>query len=328
MNKSKIAFIINPHSGTSKKEDLPDLIERTLNRDRFDPTTVFTEYAGHGRELTKQFIEDGYKYIIACGGDGTINEVASELVHSNVVFGIMPYGSGNGLARHLRISMSPKRALQQINKHIIKTIDYGMAGDNKFFCTCGTGFDAHVSDKFAVHGKRGFITYLKTIFREYINYKPHLYTLKTENFEIRQRAFLITFANASQYGNNAFIAPHANISDGMLDITILKPFSFFAIPWLAFLLFRKEIDRSKHISIIRTNKVTLIRRKEGSFHIDGDPLDKGKSIDIKIVPEGLKVLVGRSISIDVMIRRRLIYARRKIRSQHKKIHQALFTENR
>jgi YegS/Rv2252/BmrU family lipid kinase len=326
MNRSKIAFIINPNSGTNKKEDLPDLINKTLHKERFDPTIIFTEYAGHGRKLTRQFIEEGYKYIVACGGDGTMNEVASELVHTNVIFGIIPYGSGNGLARHLRISMSPKRALQQINKHMIKTIDYGVADEFKFFCTCGTGFDAHVSHKFAVQGKRGFITYLKTIFKEYLNYKPHLYTLRTGKFEIKQRAFLITFANASQYGNNAFIAPHASISDGMLDITILKPFSFFSIPWLAFLLFRKEIDRSKQISIIRTNEVTLIRQKEGSFHIDGDPVEKGRNIHIKIIPKGLKVLVGRNIEIDVMIRSRFIYARRKIRSQHKKIQRLLFTQ--
>lgn len=323
MEKSKIAFIINPNSGTSKKEYLPALINKILDKDRFEPTIVFTQYAGHGKELTSRFVEDKYKYVVACGGDGTMNEIASQLVHTDVIFGIIPYGSGNGLARHLGISMFPKRALRQINKHVIRTIDYGLADDTKFFCTCGTGFDAHVSHKFAVQGRRGFWTYLKTIFKEYLHYKPYMYVLKNDEFEIKQRAFLVTFANASQYGNNAFIAPHASTSDGMLDVCILKPFSFFAIPWLAFLLFQKEIDRSKHISIIRTKEITLIRRKEGSFHVDGDPLEKGKEIRIKAVPAGLKVLVGRSLNIDVILRARLVYARRRIRFHGRKIQQVI-----
>ena len=323
MDKSKIAFIINPNSGTSKKEDLPVLIDKILDKERFEPTVIFTQYAGHAKELTIRFVEEKYNYVIACGGDGTMNEVASELVHTDVIFGIIPYGSGNGLARHLRISMFPKRALKQINNHVIKTIDYGLADDTKFFCTCGTGFDAHVSHKFAVQGKRGFLTYFKTIFREYIHYKPYMYILKNGELEIRQRAFLITFANASQYGNNAFIAPHASTTDGMLDVCILKPFSFFTIPWLAFLLFQKEIDKSKHISIVRTKEITLVRRKAGSFHIDGDPVEKGKEIHIRVVPAGLRVLVGRSLNIEVVFRTQLIYARRQIRIHRENLQRAI-----
>jgi len=327
MERSKIAFIINPNSGTSKKEYLPALIDRVLDKKRFELTVIFTAYAGHAKELTARFVKEKYNYVIACGGDGTMNEVASELVHTDVVFGIIPYGSGNGLARHLGISMFPRRALKQINNHVVKTIDYGMADDTKFFCTCGTGFDAHISHKFAVEGKRGFLTYLKTIFREYIYYKPYMYILKNGELEIKQRAFLVTFANASQYGNNAFIAPNASTSDGMLDVCILKPFSFFAIPWLAFLLFQKEIDRSKHISIVRTKEITLIRRKAGSFHVDGDPMEKGKEIRIKVVPAGLKVLVGRNLNLDVVLRARLVYARRQIRVTGKNIQRAILEKN-
>jgi len=323
MERSKIAFIINPNSGTSRKEDLPALIDKILDKNRFEATVAFTQYAGHGKELTNRFVEEKYNYVIACGGDGTMNEIASELVHTDVIFGIIPYGSGNGLARHLGISMFPKRALKQINNHVMKTIDYGLADETKFFCTCGTGFDAHVSHMFAVQEKRGFLTYLKTIFKEYIHYKPYMYVLKNSEVEIRQRAFLITFANASQYGNNAFIAPRASISDGMLDVCILKPFSFFAIPWLAFLLFQKEIDKSKQISIVRTKEITLIRRKAGSFHVDGDPMEKGKEIHIKVIPAGLKVLVGRSLDLEVVFRAQLIYARRQIRVHGKNIQRAI-----
>jgi len=293
MKRSKIAFIINPTSGTRSKDDLPALIHKVLDKNRYEPTIVFTEYAGHGQELAARFVEEKYEYVIACGGDGTMNEVASALVHTGVVFGIIPNGSGNGLARHLGISMSPARALEQINEHHILIIDYGFANESKFFCTCGTGFDAYVSHKFAVQGKRGVLTYLKTIFKEYIHYKPYYYVLKNEEIEIRQKAFLITFANASQYGNNAFISPHASISDGMLDVCIVKSFSFFSIPWLVILLFMKKIDMSKRISIVRVNEIVLMRQEDGAFHIDGDPVEEGKEIHVRMVPCGLKVLAGK-----------------------------------
>ncbi len=319
MEKAKIAFIINPKSGTSNKKELPGLIDSIMDKDKFDITVVYTEYAGHGRELARKFVEEKFDYVIACGGDGTMNEVASELTQTDTCFGIVPYGSGNGLARHLGISMLPSKALKQINKHMVRVIDYGMADDKKFFCTCGTGFDAHVSHKFAVQGKRGFFTYFKTICREYVKYKPYMYTLKNDSFKINQRAFLITFANASQYGNNAFIAPQASTSDGKLDVCILKPFSFFSIPWLVFLLFQKEIDKSKHITILQAKEVTLVRRKEGEFHIDGDPIMAGKEIKVRVIPAGLKVVIGRTMTLDVILRSRLIHARRRIKKRAKKI---------
>ena len=293
MEKLKIVFIVNPKSGTKNKEGLPALIDAILDKERFEPTIIFTQYAGHGRELAARLVKEKYEYIIACGGDGTMNEVASELVHTDSVFGIIPYGSGNGLARHLSIPMSPKKALQQINNHTIKLMDYGLAGETKFFCTCGAGFDANISHKFATQGKRGFLTYLKTTVKEYFNYKPCIYVLKNDEIEITQQAFLVTFANASQYGNNAFIAPRASTSDGLLDVCILKPFSLFYVPWLASLLFLRKIDKSKHITIVRAKEITLTRKNAGAFHLDGDPVEKEKEVRVKVVAAGLKVLVGK-----------------------------------
>jgi YegS/Rv2252/BmrU family lipid kinase len=293
MGKSKIAFIINPNSGTNRKKNLPALIEEIIDKDRFEITIVFTQYAGHGRELAAGFVAEQYQYIIACGGDGTVNEIASQLVHTDAVFGIVPCGSGNGLARHLKVPMSSKRALELINDHVISTVDYGLADETKFFCTCGLGFDAHISRQFAIQGTRGLVTYLKTILKEYRQYKPYTYTLKSEEFEIEERAFLVTFANASQYGNNAFIAPRASMSDGVLDVCVLKPFSFVVIPQLVFLLFRKKIEKSKYVSIVRAKEITLVRQHAGAFHADGDPLEKGEEIRIKIVPAGLKVLTKK-----------------------------------
>ncbi|MBO4804860.1 MAG: diacylglycerol kinase family lipid kinase [Paludibacteraceae bacterium] len=319
MEKAKIAFIINPKSGTNSKAELPDMIRKTISPDKFDITIVKTEYAGHGRELARQFVDQHYDYVIACGGDGTMNEVASELTETETCFGIVPYGSGNGLARHLSISMEPQKALRQINKHIVRRIDYGMANDKKFFCTCGTGFDAHVSHKFAIQGKRGFWTYFKTICSEFMKYKPYVYTLKSGSFKITQQAFLVTFANASQYGNNAFIAPQASTSDGLIDVCVLKPFSVFAILPLTFQLFRKEIDKSKYISTIQTPEVTLVRQEPGEFHIDGDPLMMEAEIHVRVIHDALKVIVGRPFNIEQLLRSRLIYARRRIKRDAKRL---------
>lgn len=319
MEKAKIAFIINPKSGTNSKAELPDLIRKTINQEKFDITIVKTEYAGHGRALARQFVEQHYDYVIACGGDGTMNEVASELTETETCFGIVPYGSGNGLARHLSISMEPQKALRQINKHIVRRIDYGMANDKKFFCTCGTGFDAHVSHKFAIQGKRGFWTYFKTICLEFMKYKPYVYTLKSGSFKITQQAFLVTFANASQYGNNAFIAPQASTSDGLIDVCVLKPFSVFAILPLTFQLFRKEIDKSKYISTIQTPEVTLVRQEPGEFHIDGDPLMMEAEIHVRVIHDALRVIVGRPFNIEQLLRSRLIYARRRIKRDAKRL---------
>lgn len=294
MDKLKIAFIINPKSGTSNKKDLPDMISSIIDKDRFDITVVSTEYAGHGRELSAKFASEGYACVVACGGDGTMNEVASSLINTQTHFAIVPYGSGNGFARHLGISMAPKEALYQINEMHTDVIDYGEVDGKPFFCTCGTGFDAHISHKFAEDGKRGFITYLKTIVKEFINYKPQIYTLRGEGFEVRQQAFLVTFANANQYGNNGFIAPHASMKDGLLDICILKPFKLTSIPRLTLQLFKKEIDKNEHISIIRASEVTLERNFEGEFHIDGDPTTASKEIHVRIVKGGLKVVLGKA----------------------------------
>ncbi len=288
--KKRIAFVINPISGTSDKKDLPDLINEVLDAERWEtPTIVFTEYAGHGKKLSKQYASEGYDVVVACGGDGTMNEVASGLIGSNTAFSIVPYGSGNGLARHLGISMTPRKALKQINEGSRREMDYGLVDNEPFFCTCGTGFDAHISHTFANANTRGLFTYIKIIVKEYFKYKSYKYKLSFGEGYISRRAFLITFANASQYGNMAYIAPHASTRDGLMDICILDPFPIYAIPRLAWQLFMKRIDQSRHVTIMQASRVVLSRPYEGEFHIDGEPINLGTDICVEIVPKGLTV---------------------------------------
>lgn len=290
MARIKIAFIINPHSGTNDKHDLPDLIKANLDKDKFDITTVFTQYAGHGRELAAQYATDGFDAVVACGGDGTVNEVASSLTDTPVAFGIIPFGSGNGLARHLHIALTPVKAIRQINNFHVQKMDYGVENGRKFFCTCGTGFDAHVSFKFTEQGTRGLWTYLKVIVREYWKYEPLVYTIVQNGEERKEKAFVVTFANACQYGNDGFIAPQASTSDGLLDISVIHPFRFWSVPRLAFDLLTQRLDRNPHVSITRAASASVIRPDEGPFHFDGDPVKEAARIDVHIVPGGLNVI--------------------------------------
>ena len=289
--KKKIAFIINPISGTSDKKDLPDLIREVMDDTWETPEVVYTEYAGHGRKLAKQYAADGFDVVVACGGDGTMNEIASGLIGTNTALSIVPYGSGNGLARHWGFSMTTKKALKQINSGTYHPMDYGVVEGENFFCTCGTGFDAHISHAFANAQERGFLTYLKVIVLEYFKYHPYRYNLKVVDTTISRRAFVVTFANASQYGNMAYIAPHASTQDGLLDICILDSFPMYAIPRLAWQLFMKKLDQSRHVTILRTKEAVLSRPCDGEFHIDGEPINLGTEIHVKVVSGQLRMWI-------------------------------------
>ena len=157
--KKKMVFIMNPISGTTNKAGIPELIAKTLDTNTFDYEIRLTEHAGHAFEIATEAKDNGVDVVVAVGGDGTVNEVARAIVHSNTALGIIPCGSGNGLARHLMIPMQLKKAIEVINEYQIHDLDYGIINEHPFFCTCGMGFDAFVSMKFAEAGKRGPITY-------------------------------------------------------------------------------------------------------------------------------------------------------------------------
>ncbi|MEG1545778.1 MAG: diacylglycerol kinase family protein, partial [Bacteroides sp.] len=219
------------------------------------------------------------------------NEIARSLIHTKTSLGIIPCGSGNGLARHLQIPMDVKGAIDVINKGKLCTIDYGKINNRLFFCTCGVGFDAFVSLKFAESGKRGLLTYLENTLHESLNYKPETYELENEDGTVKHKAFLIACANASQYGNNAYIAPQASLEDGLMDVTILEPFTVLDIPTLSFQLFNKTIDQNSRIKTYKCKKVRILRSKPGVIHFDGDPIMAEKNVDVEIISKGLNVLI-------------------------------------
>lgn len=291
--KKKIYFIINPISGSQKKDLIIKDINRYLDNSRFDYEVKYTQYAGHAAAIAREAANVGVDIVVAIGGDGTVNEVARSLVHRTTALGIIPCGSGNGLARHLQIPIDPIGAIQVLNECVIQELDYGKINNIPFFCTCGIGFDAFVSSKFAEAGKRGFLTYIENTLREGLAYKPETYTITIDgNDQLIYKAFLIACANASQYGNNAYIAPNASMSDGLMDVTIMEPISVLEAPQIAIQLFNRTINHNSKIKTFRCKKVNIERKNPGVIHFDGDPVMSGKNIEVELVEKGLNVVVN------------------------------------
>lgn len=288
--KKRIIFVVNPISGTHGKEFILKLIERELDTSKYEYSIRKTEYAGHASEIAAQAAAEGTDIVVAIGGDGTINEIGRALIHTDTAMGIIPCGSGNGLARHLHIPMEPKGAINVLNVGRVKTIDYGIIDNRPFFCTCGVGFDAFVSLKFADSGKRGLLTYLENTLHESLTYQPETYEIENSAGTVRYKAFLIACANASQYGNNAYIAPQASLTDGMMDITILEPFTVLDVPSLSIQLFTRTLDQNSRIKTMKDKCIVIHREKEGVFHFDGDPAMGGKDLKVEIIHQGLHVI--------------------------------------
>ena len=290
--KKKAVFVINLISGTSDKAAIPGLIDMYLDKEKFEYEIAITQYAGHASEIAAKAKDDGVDVVVAVGGDGTVNEVARAIVHSDTALGIIPCGSGNGLARHLLLPLNVRKAIDVINRCEVRQLDYGIINGYHFFCTCGMGFDAFVSMKFAEAGKRGPITYVENVLREGLKYKPETYTIEDESGTLQYKAFLISCANASQYGNNAYIAPQASMSDGLMDVIIMEPFDVFEAPQISIEMFSKTLDKNSKIKTFRTRHLHIHRDKPGVIHYDGDPVMTGADIDIELKPKGINIIVN------------------------------------
>ena len=292
-----IAFIINPISGSREtqnaKKKLPKLIMQTLDAEMWLPNLTFTEYAGHATELAYQYARMGFDAVVAVGGDGTVNEVARGLKDSQTAMGIIPMGSGNGFARHLNIPIKPQRAIEMLNHSEPISVDYGLANGKLFVSTCGTGFDALVADNFAGSNKRGFMTYLQNVLKEAFAYQPQTYHIVGDGLDVTHKAFLITFANANQWGYEALIAPKASVQDGKMDIMLMSSHAILGSASLALRLFAGSIDDSHFMDTLRVREITLEREEAGPFHIDGDPVEMEKDIHLKIIADGVRVLVEK-----------------------------------
>ncbi len=284
-------IIINPHSG-HRRGTLPQKdIERSVDTSVFDYKIILTEYAGHAYELAQNAITSNIEVVIVAGGDGTINEVVNALQNSSIKIGIVPIGSGNGLARELKIPLRVTSAMAIIHRMKTRKIDLIDLGHQVSVNVAGVGFDAHIAHLFNFSKKRGIWTYFKMTIVEYFKYKPQKYTLKYADKQIERTAFLIAFANTRQFGNNAFIAPKAIDNDGLMEVCILKPFPLIQAPILAIRAFTKSIHHSRYYESFRVKKLEITSKNLTIGHADGEVIHlKGKA-NISMNPSSLELIV-------------------------------------
>ena len=291
LSRSNILFIINPISGGKDKLKIPDLIDQKLDRSRFVANYSFTEYAGHASVIAEEAANKNFDVLVAVGGDGTINEVASKVMEYGKVLGIIPLGSGNGLARFLDIPLKSAEALNVINNFNTKQIDTGEFNGRRFFNMAGMGFDAYISSVFAGNKSRGLKGYLQHGLKEVLGYKAQTYRITVDDIVYIYKAYVVSIANSSQYGNNAHIAPSASVADGLLDVCIVKEFPMIKLPVLAYEMIAAKTDQSKMVKIIKGKNIHIERVEEGPIHIDGEPLFMGKEIKVSILPLSLNIII-------------------------------------
>ncbi|GGI27999.1 diacylglycerol/lipid kinase family protein [Pedobacter mendelii] len=290
--KINILFVINPISGGKAKSTIPTLIDRYLDKEKFNANFRLTEYIGHATEIVEEAINKNFDIIVAAGGDGTINEVATKVLEHKKIMGIIPLGSGNGLSRFLNIPQrNLKEAILVINNLKTDKIDSATFNNKSFFNLAGLGFDAHLSSAFSKDKKRGLAGYVKLSLKEVFSYNDEIYNLNIDGVEYVRKAFAVTIANSSQYGNDVYISPNASVKDGLLDVCIIKPFSIIKLPILSYVMLKGTAEKSDMIEIIKGKNIRITRQKDGPVHVDGEPLKMGKEIEIAVNPLSLEVIV-------------------------------------
>lgn len=288
--QKKILFVINPISGGKKKTSFKKSVLDTLDLTRFNPTFIQTTGPNHAYELGLKAIEEGYDAVVAVGGDGTINELGSALVGTNVPLGIIPEGSGNGLALYLGIPMNEIAAIRRLNRFETFEVDSGLINNRSFFNIAGLGFDATVSDRFANAATRGPIGYMRSIINVFGSYKPCKYKLSIDDVVYEREAFMISVANSPQYGNNAYIAPNASVNDGWLDVCIVHKFPLYILPMMVYHLFNRSAHQSDYVEIIPGKHIMIERDDNGPVHVDGEPLSMEGNLEIKVRPNSLRII--------------------------------------
>lgn len=289
----KTIVIYNPIAGGGKNKNLPELIKRHLDYTKFNTTIIATEYAGHGKLLAKEAISTGVELIIIAGGDGSINEIASCVSQTKTTLGIIPSGSGNGIARHLKLPLTPQKAIQRINRYTISSMDAGEWNNRFFLGFAGLGFDGHIAELFSHSKKRGFLNYAKLVLKEIRSFSPFDLQLTLPTIEKKiTNVFIATIANTSQYGNNFKIAPKANASDGKLDgIIITKPKTKLGLLHILFQSLIGTLETNPNYQTIPIEDTITLYSTYTYAHIDGEPFTTEKEITCKLIKNAVYVVV-------------------------------------
>lgn len=289
--KPSALLIINPIAGTSGKEGVDAYVTRRMAEAGWAVEVAMTQGRGDATRLARKAVDDGFDAVIAAGGDGTVNETATALCDTAMPMGILPMGSGNGLARHLGIPIDLSQSMDVILERHVVSVDFGTVNDQPFFCTFGVGFDAAVSDAFSKQHRRGRLAYIRSALSEYVKYSPEVYSISANGKVLTEKAFLIAVCNASQYGNNAYIAPMASVMDGLLDITIVHAGSPLDTAFVGLDLFTGFINSNTMIRSFRAPAAVIYRSGEGLAHIDGEPVTMPETMSVKCHHNALHLFV-------------------------------------
>ena len=294
--KKRIIFIVNPKSGTGRYELAKTSIENYIDKTKFDYIIIETEYKGHAKQIAKKAIKEQVYMLVSVGGDGTLNEISRAIAHTNVILGIIPAGSGNGLAHHLKISTDFQKAMDVINNGDIVEIDTILLNDKRYVSIAGVGFDAYVAWHYDKSIKRGFFPYFKLAFKNFFTYRPKKYIIHVNNETIERRAMFITFANSSQWGYNTQIAPKASLDDGKMDVCIFQKPSILKAIFLAPKLFAGKIDTASNMETIQCDCCQVYRpnNKKMHIHIDGEKKKRHRTATLSLEPKSLKIIVPKT----------------------------------
>ena len=289
--KKKVTFIVNPISGDKDKSKVLSSIGRHLDTALYNAEFLMTEEGGHAERLARESNAD---IVVAVGGDGTVNEVARGLIGTDKIMGIIPCGSGDGLALHLGLSRRISSAVRVINKGAVAKIDVAQINGRYFLCTAGFGLDAKVSQDFAKSSRRGLARYIHYAWNEWKNHPKEHFTITAGGETWSGDAIFVTVANANKWGNQARIAPLASLTDGMLDVVVVRPFRTIVIPSLVRRLMTGYAHTSSYVLNFRASSVHVKREGPGAVHFDGDPSEGGTDYDLSVIPQALNVLVPQS----------------------------------
>lgn len=291
----RILFVVNPISGLGLGKELPGKIKKMPEYRNVDYDISFTEYAGHAKILVEEARKNGsYTHIVAVGGDGTVNEVGTALKDSDIAFAIVSIGSGNGFARHLGYSIFMTRSLRQVLSDSYGQVDILQINDKYSLNVSGVGFDAEVAHEFNRLKLRGVMSYIYAGVKLWFRYPEKTYTITYDGEVVKEKCFLLSFANSSQYGNNATIAPFASVKDGLLDICILKRPAFIEIFWFLLFFMSSKIYKLSYFKEIQC-KEALIEGDIHNIHIDGDAYVMESPIRLKIHQGALKMVVPKYV---------------------------------
>lgn len=287
--KKSIRFIINPISGIGKKDVLPGLIQKHLNHSLFTYDIVYTEHRGHAKSISKAAADEGLDIVCVAGGDGSVHEAGSQLIHRETALAILPTGSGNGVARHLGLSLRLKSMIQRLNNYQIEKMDTLQLNDKSVIGVSGFGFDALIAKKFDNYHSRGFLSYAKLVLKEFKEYKGT--NVIIENQKVEKNLLFCSVANTSQFGNGFQISPQSEVNDGLVEIVCVETPPLFGFLGLLIGSLRGTVHQSKYVKVIQTNQAE-IQITEPLAHIDGEPVEfQELSIKINCLPKSLNVII-------------------------------------